>query len=161
MTDILFLNRTKKRLPQNTKQIVTACCEQVLSSEDFRADAEISVTFVTNEQIHEINREFRNIDRETDVLSFPLGENGVYDLNPVTNRYMLGDIVISVEKAKQQAEEYGHSISREIGWLTVHSMLHLLGYDHVDSEEDEKIMHKKEEENLSVLGLYRNSEEVK
>ena len=160
MTEILFTNRTKKRLPQNAKQIVSSCCEQVLASEKFSGDAEISVTFVTNDQIHEKNLEFRGIDRETDVLSFPLGEHGEYDKDPATDRYMLGDIVISVEKAKEQAKEYGHSVSREIGWLTVHSMLHLLGYDHVDSKEDEELMHKKEEENLSALSLYRNSEEV-
>lgn len=160
MTNILFLNRTKKRLINGIKELVTSCCEQVLKSEGFENDAEISVSFVTNEQIKEINRDFRNLDRETDVLSFPLGENGQYDINYENGFSMLGDIVISVEKAKEQAKNYGHSISREIGWLTVHSMLHLLGYDHVNGEEEAKIMHQKEEYNLSLLGLYRNLEEV-
>lgn len=159
MINILFLNRTGKRLSGTLHPIVERCCRQVLATEGFESDTEVSVTFVTNEQIHELNLEFRNIDRETDVLSFPLGENGSFDQNPENGCFMLGDIVISVEKAKEQAKQYGHSLSREIGWLTTHSMLHLLGYDHIDAREAE-IMHRKEEENLSALGLYRNLEEV-
>lgn len=161
MIKILFSNRTEKRLPNHTKSIVSSACEQVLKSEGFEDNAEISVSFVTNSEIKQINSEFRNIDKATDVLSFPLGENGEFDINPKNNCLMLGDIVISLQKAKEQAKEYGHSLSREIGWLTVHSMLHLLGYDHVENEKEAKIMHCKEEENLSALGLYRNLEDVK
>lgn len=155
MIYILLKNRTPRRLDWGTKPLVTKCCEQVLKSEKFDGDAEVSVTFVTDEQIRELNRDFRNIDKPTDVLSFPLGENGIFDIDLDKNAKMLGDIVISTERAAEQAKEYGHSIQREIGWLTTHSMLHLLGYDHVSDEEEAKIMHKKEEENLSALGLYR------
>ena len=106
-------------------------------------------------RIKEINNEFRNINKSTDVLSFPLGENGVYDINYSNGAKQLGDIVISVEKAVSQAEEYGHSLTREIAFLTVHSVLHLLGYDHVTSEQDEKEMFKKQEEVLSILDIKR------
>ena len=106
--------------------------------------------------IRELNAQHRGIDRETDVLSFPLGEDGVYDLNPDTGAYMLGDIVISVQKAMEQAEEYGHTLKREIGFLTVHSMLHLLGYDHVNGGLEAVRMREKEEQVLSELELQRN-----
>ena len=98
--------------------------------EKFEDSAEISVTFVDNEQIRELNAQYRNKDAATDVLSFPMGENGVYDINHDTGAKILGDIVLSVEMAMAQAKRYGHSLEREIGYLTAHSMLHLLGYDH-------------------------------
>ena len=128
----------------------------MLTFEDFNEPAEISVTFVDDERIHELNREYRNVDRSTDVLSFPLGENGVYDKNPENGACLLGDIVISVETAVRQAETYGHSLQREIGFLTVHSMLHLLGYDHVNGGIEEVRMREKEEHVLTELGLKRN-----
>ena len=96
----------------------------------------------------------RNIDRETDVLSFPLGENGEYDVDMFNNALLLGDIVISLEKAFEQAEEYGHSAEREVAFLTVHSMLHLLGYDHIE-ESDRVIMRDREERILSSMGITR------
>ena len=100
----------------------------------------------------------RDIDRETDVLSFPLGddENG-YEVDPDTDAIMLGDIVISLEKAKQQAEEYGHSYRREVAFLLTHSLFHLLGYDHVNSEEEEKEMFGKQDKVLDKLGITRES----
>ena len=108
-----------------------------------------------NEQIRELNRDYRNKDAATDVLSFPLGEDGVYDKNEETGALLLGDIVISVERAKEQAEQYGHSLERELGWLTVHSMLHLLGYDHETGEEEARDMRAREEAVLTSLGLTR------
>ena len=90
------------------------------------------------------------------MLSFPLGENGVYDINPETGAKMLGDIVISMERAVAQAEEYGHPLQREVAFLTVHSMLHLLGYDHVNGGLEAVHMREKEEAVLTQLGLKRN-----
>ena len=144
------------RVPSGVRLLIRRCCHAVLLLEGFAGSAEISVRFVDNEMIRVLNAEYRNIDRETDVLSFPLGDNGVYDQNPDTGAYVLGDIVISVQKAMEQAEEYGHSLEREIAYLTVHSMLHLLGYDHVDGGLEAVRMREKEEQVLSQLGLKRN-----
>ena len=102
---------------------------------NFEGPAEISVTFVDNAQIKELNKQYRDKDIETDVLSFPMGENGVYDKDIETGAQILGDVVISMEKARDQAELYGHSFQREVGYLTAHSVLHLLGYDHIDNME--------------------------
>ena len=129
----------------------------VLELEHFEGSAEVSVRFVDNEQIRELNKEYRNIDRETDVLSFPLGENGVYDINHDTGAKLLGDIVISMEKAMEQAELYNHPLQREIGFLTVHSMLHLLGYDHEQGGLEEVRMREKEETVLTQIGWKRDS----
>lgn len=145
-------------IPTGVRPLVRRCCNAVLVAEKFKGRAEISVTFTDDERIRQLNREFRNIDRSTDVLSFPLGENGVYDVNFATGDSELGDIVISVPHAMAQAEEYGHSLQREIGFLTVHSMLHLLGYDHVNGIEEEKVMFAKQKEILDKLGLIRETE---
>ncbi len=126
--------------------------ECALSSEGYDFDCEIGVTFTDNEGIRELNREHRNIDRETDVLSFPMMES-FDNLNHGID-ILLGDIVISLEKAAEQAEEYGHSFEREIAFLTVHSMMHLLGYDHME-EDERKIMREHEEAVLSKLGIER------
>ena len=114
------------------------------------------VTLVNDDMIKEMNKKFRNIDSSTDVLSFPLGENGEYDTNPETGAKMLGDIVISVEHALSQANLYGHGIEREVAFLTVHSMLHLLGYDHEKGGLERTIMREKEEQVLDALGLAIN-----
>ena len=140
-------------LPTGTKALIRNACKSVLKIENFTESAEINISFVDDESIREINKEFRNIDKSTDVLSFPMGDNGEYDVNPENGCKMLGDVVISVEHAISQAELFGHSNEREIGYLTVHSVLHLLGYDHVDEAEEKKIMRSKEEEALSLLGL--------
>lgn len=145
------------KIPRGTRLLVRRCCHAVLDEENFDGNAEVSVTFVDNEKIHEINLKHRNIDRETDVLSFPLGENGVYDVDLDTGAKLLGDIVISIPKAMEQAEEYNHSLQREIGFLTVHSMLHLLGYDHVDGGLQQVHMREKEETVLTKLGLKRDN----
>ena len=99
---------------------------------------------------------YRNIDKETDVLSFPMGENGVYDTNPETGAQILGDVVISMEKARDQAELFGHSLQREVGYLTAHSVLHLLGYDHMEKLERVR-MREKEELVMEQLGLPASS----
>lgn len=148
------------KIPTGVRLLIRRCCHAVLELEGFEGSAEVDVSLVDNEQIREINREQRNIDMPTDVLSFPLGENGVYDKNPATGAYMLGDIVISLERAEAQAEEYGHSFQREVGYLTVHSMLHLLGYDHVDGGLEAVRMREKEEAVMLMVGLPRGGSYV-
>ena len=127
----------------------------MLDFEHFDGPAEISVTFVDNNRIHELNKEYRNKDSATDVLSFPLGENGEYDIDEDNGCKLLGDIVISMERAMEQAELYGHSLQREVAYLTVHSMLHLLGYDHEAGGLEAVRMREKEEAVLIQLGLPR------
>lgn len=145
------------KIPTGIRMLIRRCCHAVLELENFEGSAEVSVRFVDNEQIRELNKQYRNIDKETDVLSFPLGENGEYDINHDTGAKLLGDIVISVPKAVEQAEMYNHPLQREIGFLTVHSMLHLLGYDHETSPLDERIMREKEETVLGNLGISRDA----
>lgn len=148
------------KIPTGVRLLIRRCCHAVLQLEEFEGSAEVDVSLVDNEQIHRINFEQRHIDMPTDVLSFPLGEGGVYDVNPATGAYMLGDIVISLERAAAQAEEYGHSFRREVGYLTVHSMLHLLGYDHVDGGLEAVRMREKEEAVMAMVGLPRGSSYV-
>ena len=144
-------------VPRGIRLLIRRCCTAVLQEEHFGDDAEVSVCFVDNQRIHELNKAYRNVDRETDVLSFPLGENGVYDTNMNTGAKLLGDIVISVPKAMEQAKAYNHSLQREIGFLTVHSMLHLLGYDHENGGIEQVHMREKEEEVLTKIGLKRDN----
>ena len=160
MTDkikVIISNKQKAiKIPTGVRMLVRRCCNAVLLQEGFEGSAEISVTFVDNEEIHKLNKQYRNIDRETDVLSFPLGENGEYDINHDTGAKMLGDVVISLPKAVEQADMYGHSLQREIAFLTVHSVLHLLGYDHEGGGIEAVHMREKEESVLTQLGLKRN-----
>lgn len=154
---VIITNGQKEvKIPTGVRLLVRRCCNAVLTFENFSEPAEISVSFVDDDRIHELNKEYRNVDSSTDVLSFPLGENGKYDHDNDTGAALLGDIVISVPTAVRQAEEYGHSLQREIGFLTVHSMLHLLGYDHVNGGIEEVHMREKEEHVLTQLGLKRN-----
>ena len=140
------------KIPTGLRMLVRRCCNAVLRMENFQGAAEVSVTFANNEQIHELNKMHRNVDAPTDVLSFPMGEDGKYDIDPATNAKILGDIVISMEKAVEQADRFGHTLQREVGYLTAHSMLHLLGYDH--EEPLEKVhMREKEELVMTQLGL--------
>ena len=148
------------KVPTGVRLLIRRCCHAVLLLENFEGSAEVDVSLVDNETIHAINLEQRQIDAPTDVLSFPLGEDGVYDQNPATGAYMLGDIVISLEKAQAQAEEYGHTLQREVGYLTVHSMLHLLGYDHVQGGLEAVRMREKEEAVMVSIGLPRGSSYV-
>lgn len=155
---VMISNEQKRvKIPTGIRLLIRRCCHAVLELEKFDGSAEVSVTFVDNERIHELNKQYRNIDRETDVLSFPLGENGVYDTNLDTGAKMLGDIVISIEKAVEQAELYNHPLQREIGFLTVHSMLHLLGYDHEAGGLEEVHMREKEETVLTQIGWKRDN----
>jgi probable rRNA maturation factor len=151
----VIIDNTQKevKIPTGMRMLVRRCCNAVLRMENFPYPAEISVTFVNNKQIHELNRQYRDRDMPTDVLSFPMGENGVYDENHDTGAKILGDIVISMEKAVEQANRYGHSLEREVGYLTAHSMLHLLGYDHETSALDKMHMREKEERVMTQLGL--------
>ncbi|MBQ8015804.1 MAG: rRNA maturation RNase YbeY [Clostridia bacterium] len=145
------------KIPTGVRLLVRRCCTAVLAMEEFEGKAEVSVMFVDDDTSHQLNLQHRNIDRSTDVLSFPLGENGVYDINNDTGAKLLGDIVISIPHAIDQADRYGHTLQREIGFLTVHSMLHLLGYDHVNGGIESVRMREKEENVLTKLGLKRNS----
>lgn len=154
---VIIANEQKDvKIPTGVRMLVRRCCNAVLVNENFPGAAEISVTFVNDEQIHALNKQYRNMDKSTDVLSFPLGIDGVYDVNNDTGAQMLGDIVISMEHAVEQAKLYGHSLNREIGFLTVHSMLHLLGYDHEAGGLELVRMREKEEAVLTQLGLKRN-----
>ncbi|KDR95084.1 probable rRNA maturation factor [Peptoclostridium litorale DSM 5388] len=132
-------------------QKLESVMEKCLEYEGWDRDYEVSMVFVDNAQIRELNSDFRNIDRETDVLSFPLVEDGEFQLE----EKLLGDIVISLEKALEQSLEYGHSFEREMAFLVCHSMFHLMGYDH-DNEENTKIMRSKEEDVLGKLGIKRD-----
>ena len=136
------------------KMLVRHAVLASLEYEGFGADTELSVTFTDNEGIRAINAEYRGIDAPTDVLSFPLTDYEGVDF-PVADEpeSSLGDIVISLERASEQAEEFGHSFDREVAFLTVHSMLHLLGYDHVNSEEEDAEMRRRQREILESMGL--------
>ena len=112
--------------PELRRRIKTAA-RAVLDAEAVQGPCELSVLLTDDEGIHVINKEYRDVDRPTDVLSFPLG-----DTDPATGRYLLGDMVLNVSRAQAQGAEYGHGAEHEISYLTVHSVLHLLGYDHVD-----------------------------
>ncbi len=134
--------------------LVRRAVGQALKYEGVPFSAELSVTFVDNEHIQKLNAEYRSIDRETDVLSFPLYESGEIAMVG-GKRAALGDIVISLEKAASQAAEYGHSLEREVAFLTVHSVLHLLGYDHEAGQEEENEMFLVQEEILKKMKLGR------
>ena len=159
---VIISNKQKKvKIPSGIRLLVRRCCHAVIVEEKLSGEFEVSVSFVDNMQIRQLNKEYRDKDTSTDVLSFPLGVDGVFDVNPETNAKMLGDIVISLETAEVQAKTYGHSIRREIGFLTVHSMLHLLGYDHEEDKLAATVMHEKEEEILKILGLSRTESVVR
>ena len=162
MTEIIIENIAEEtELSEEIRETIEVCVNKALEYEGYDFDAQVCVTICDNQQIREINLEQREIDSATDVLSFPIldyDEDGrvivtEYDMDD--GYVMLGDIVISKERAMEQAEEFGHSLRREIAFLTVHSMLHLLGYDHVNSEDEEKVMFGKQEEILSLLGITR------
>ena len=156
-TKVNITDKQKKiKLPTGTRLLIRKACIATLTEEKFPYNAEVEVMLTDDENIRELNRKFRDIDSSTDVLSFPLGSDGEYDENPETGMKMLGDIVISVEHAYAQAELFGHGIEREISFLAVHSMLHLLGYDHVESKLEESIMREKQEIILGELGLAIN-----
>ena len=155
---VLITNSQKAvKVPSGLRILIRRACNAVLEYEHFDEPAEISVTFVDNAAIAELNNQYRNKPMPTDVLSFPLGENGVYDVDENNGCKMLGDIVISMERAQEQATLYGHPLQREVAFLTVHSMLHLLGYDHETSPLEERKMREKEAEVLGELGISREA----
>lgn len=139
--------------------VIKSCIQKTLDAENVPVDCEINVLVTNNKGIKSINKASRNIDKETDVLSFPMFqlESGKFPdkygeyLDPETGMCPLGDMAISLEKAHAQAKEFGHSVRREIGYLTIHSVLHLLGYDHMDDGEQKKQMRSREEEIASML----------
>ncbi|HJB06675.1 MAG TPA: rRNA maturation RNase YbeY [Candidatus Enterocloster faecavium] len=157
---------TEDRLKLPEKQIIEAVVTEALDYENCPYEAEVNVLLTDNPSIQEINREQRQIDAPTDVLSFPMidyespsdfshVEEAAEDyFNPETGELLLGDIVISVDKVREQAEKYGHSQTRELAFLTAHSMLHLFGYDHMEDEE-RLVMERKQEEILKRLGYTR------
>ncbi|MCR5074515.1 MAG: rRNA maturation RNase YbeY [Ruminococcus sp.] len=150
-------NQSEVKVPVGIRLLIRRCCQAVLTTEKFGKDAEVSVSFVSNNEIKNLNKIYRNKDSVTDVLSFPLtGEDGTVEVNPETGAVQLGDVVISLETAVKQAQNFGHSLEREVGFLTVHSMLHLLGYDHETSQLDQRIMREKEESVLEKLGISRD-----
>lgn len=153
---ILIDNRTNWELKKEYEQTIDLAVKESLLFENFEKECEISVSIVDNEEIQQINQQFRNINRPTDVLSFPqltFEENEKIETNE-KGEVLLGDIILSIEKAKSQSEEYGHCLKREIAFLTVHSMLHLLGYDHM-TEEEEKEMFEKQTKILEKMNIPR------
>ena len=149
-------NRQKAvKIPTGLRMLIRRCCHAALDLEGVDGCAQVDVTLVDNETIHKINLEQRGIDAPTDVLSFPLGENGEFEINPETGEKLIGNIVLSLEQAQRQAEDFGHSFNREVGYLTVHSMFHLLGYDHVGGGLEAVHMREKEETVMEQIGLSR------
>ncbi|HIT14612.1 MAG TPA: rRNA maturation RNase YbeY [Candidatus Scatomonas merdigallinarum] len=159
-------NEQEQELGFDWKALAEQVARKVLETEKCPYESEISLTLTDNREIRRLNREFRGLDKATDVLSFPLvnfrspGDYGMLEaeeadsFNPESGELMLGDIVISVERAMEQAAEYGHSLKREIGFLIAHSMLHLLGYDHMEPQEA-AVMEQKQEAVLEALGIRR------
>jgi probable rRNA maturation factor len=144
-------------LSENQIQQILELLTLAAEMENITEESELSLTFVTNEKIHQINKEYRGVDRPTDVISFALEESVEEEIEIIGAPSMpriLGDIIISIPKAKEQAMEYGHSFMRELGFLTVHGFLHLLGYDH-GTKEEEKEMFTKQEKILTQFGLSR------
>ncbi|MBE6559490.1 MAG: rRNA maturation RNase YbeY [Ruminococcaceae bacterium] len=151
---IYFSNKQKKmRAGISLRLLVTKAIRAALEYEGFRQPSGVSVTFTDNEGIRTLNREYREKDTATDVLSFPLYDFAAGEKPLPDERIELGDIVLSLERAKEQAAELGHSYERESAFLCVHSVLHLLGYDHELSEEDEEDMCRRQREIMKKLGL--------
>ena len=159
-------NETDVNFPFDVEEIVKLVAEEVMDMEQCPYEAQVNVLLTDNQGIREYNREYRQIDRETDVLSFPnvdFEEPGQFEIDedmeadyfdPDTGELILGDIIISVDKVMAQAESYGHSQKREFAFLVAHSMLHLSGYDHMEQEEA-AVMEAKQEQVLSKLGITR------
>jgi len=156
MMNVLFDNRQDSFVvSENLKAKIVECIKTALRVENREiSNVEVSVSFVTNEEIKNINSEFRNINKETDVLSFPMD----FEFSEEGMPYILGDIIISTEKSMEQAKEFGHSIDREILYLVCHSVFHLLGYDHIE-ESDKLVMRNKEKETMKLMEVFKNEKE--
>lgn len=158
--NVSYLNEQDKfEITDKLKELIETAIKTVLDYMNFSDTAEVSVMFTDNDGIRLLNAEHRGIDRATDVLSFPMfeyDEDGeiIDDIGDIEDEPCLGDIVLSLERAAEQAEEYGHSFEREVGFLTVHSMLHLLGFDHM-TDEEEKEMFDHQKNILEKMGLKR------
>ena len=140
-------------IPEKLEQLLSDGLNAVAKLHGLGEQEEVDITIVTDDEIHTLNRDYRNVDRATDVLSFALDEDGGEpELVGGPEVHLLGDIIISAETAARQAEEFGHGLEREIVYLAVHGLLHLLGYDHMQ-EEDKAIMRAKEEEALREIKL--------
>lgn len=150
MTKIYLTNLTGSPFPRGTLEKMKKCIRETVKEEYPDHLFEISLTLCDDAYIRELNRDYRGKDSSTDVLSFPM-----LDFDSPETETLLGDIVISLERAEKQAAEYGHSLLRELCFLSVHSALHLLGYDHVDDEEGRLYMEAKQEEILCRLGINR------
>ncbi|MFA6947732.1 MAG: rRNA maturation RNase YbeY [Eubacteriales bacterium] len=150
----IFIKNDQNRVYFSFKlrNIIRAAITAALAHEGYVGRAEVSVTITDDEEIHILNNEYRGVDRATDVLSFPLDEAD--ELGKGGENDVLGDIVISLERAQAQAQEYGHSLEREVAFLTVHSVLHLLGYDHM-SEAEETEMFDRQREILDEMRIRR------
>lgn len=160
-------NETEREFPFSVEDTARLVCQAVLEGEGCPYEAQVSIVLTDGRGIREMNREYRGIDRETDVLSFPnvdFEEEGVFDIgedseadyfDPETGELVLGDIMISVDRVYGQAQEYGHSVRREFAFLVAHSMLHLCGYDHMEEEERAR-MERRQEEILTGLGITRD-----
>lgn len=147
--EVLFDNRQDKvNIEKETENLLSKVIETTLQIEGITLDYEVSVSFVTNEEIKDLNRQYRNINKETDVLSFPFDDEFETGIN------ILGDIVLSVEKAIEQAKDLGHSVERELAYLTAHSTLHLVGYDHM-TDEDKATMREKEKLIMKKLQIFK------
>ncbi len=159
MLNIDFLDETNE-VAEAHIALVEKLIQHAAQVEGIEEGSEVSITFVTNEAIHEINREYRDKDQPTDVISFAMEEMGEGEVAIVGEGIprILGDIIISTDRTREQAEEYGHSFERELGFLAVHGFLHLLGYDHM-TDEDEKEMFGKQDEILQSYGLGRDDNE--
>lgn len=150
MVRIAFCNKTGSAFDRKTLNLMKKVVTYTLLSEKEGLDGEVSLTLCGNEYIRRLNSEYRGIDAVTDVLSFP-----TLDFKPVCGYTLLGDIVVCLPRAEEQAKEYGHSLTRELCFLCVHSALHLLGYDHVDDEDGRLYMEKRQEEVLCCFGIER------
>ena len=156
MSLVIDFNDETNELTEQELNTIENLLHFAAKKESIEDGSELSVTFVTNDRIQEINREYRDKDKATDVISFAMEElgEGEIPLSGVDMPRILGDIIISLAKAKEQAEDYGHSFIRELGFLSVHGFLHLLGYDH-EIEEDEKKMFGRQKDILDEFGLKR------
>lgn len=160
-------NETEVTYDFDVEEIVKLVAEKILDTENCPYETQVNVLLTDNEHIRFFNKEYRNIDRETDVLSFPnldFDAPGVFEIeedeeadyfDPESGELILGDIIISVDKVKEQSESYGHSKKREFAFLVAHSMLHLCGYDHMEKEEA-SVMERKQEDALTLLGITRD-----
>lgn len=143
----------KEKVTDELRALVRRAVETTLEFEGIEDDCEVSLTFVGNSGIRRFNADYRGIDRVTDVLSFPIAEGGDLEEAFDGERLCLGDIVLSLERAREQANEFGHPFEREVAFLCVHSTLHLLGYDHETGAEDEADMRSRQREIMKIMGL--------